>query len=66
MADYFTKKIHFNNTRALVGGANKTGRWADEASRQARLINVPTLTANIFAAAMNRTNVHNKTGGMCH
>jgi hypothetical protein len=30
------------------------------------LPNVPALTANIFAASVNRTNIHNKTGGMQH
>jgi hypothetical protein len=28
-------------------------------------IDVPTLSANIFVEATNRTNIHNKTGSMC-
>jgi len=32
---------------------------------QARSIDVPTLTANIYAAATDITNIHNKTGGIC-
>jgi hypothetical protein len=29
-------------------------------------INVPALTANISVVATNRTNIHNKTGNVCH
>jgi hypothetical protein len=29
-------------------------------------IDVPVLTANIYAVATNRIDIHNKTGGMCH
>ncbi len=49
-----------------MAGASKAG-WHSEAVEQiwqAMLMHVPTLTANIFAAATNRTNFH-KTGGMC-
>ncbi len=35
------------------------GRLAGLQGWQARLIDVPTLTDNIFAAATNRTNIHN-------
>ncbi len=35
-------------------------------TRQEGQNNVNTLTANIFAAATNRTNIHNKTGGARH
>jgi hypothetical protein len=31
---------------------------------QGRSIDVPPLTANIFAALFNKTNFHNKTGGI--
>ena len=33
---------------------------------QAWQVNMHALTADIFAAATNRTNIHNKTGGMRH
>jgi hypothetical protein len=34
--------------------------------RQAGSINGPAVTANIFAAAANRINIHNKTGSTSH
>jgi len=34
--------------------------------RQAGSIDVPTLTGNIFAAATNKTNIHNRTGTTHH
>ncbi len=42
------------------------GRQANKAGRQARSIDVPTLTANIFAMTTNRPNIHNKAGSMRH
>ncbi len=44
--------------------AGLQGRWADKTV--GLTIGVPALTANIFAAATNRTNIYNKTGGMLH
>ncbi len=35
-------------------------------TRQARLVNRFAITANIFAVAANRTNIHNNAGGMNH
>jgi len=58
----FTKN-HFNKTRASVLGTNKAGQ---QTSQHSGRIDVPTLTANIFAAATNRTSIYNKTGGTCH
>ncbi len=69
-------KTHFNKTRALTGGKNRAGRptrQADQQGRQANKAGRPTrpaagsidalaLPANIFAAANNRTNIHNMTG----
>ncbi len=57
------QKIHFNNTRALVAGINKLMGWQ---GRQAGSTDVRTLAANIFAAATDRTNVHNKRGDWCN
>jgi hypothetical protein len=34
--------------------------------RQAGQVNVPALTANIFAAVTDRTSIHNITGGVYH
>ncbi len=34
--------------------------------RQARSIDVPASTANIFAVATNRTYIHKKTSSTCH
>ncbi len=44
-------------------GAKQTGKI-----NKAGMLTIDVLasTANIFAAATNRTNIHNKTGGMCH
>ncbi len=45
------------------GQANKAGKQKRQAGQQGRQvwpINVPALTANIFAAATYRTNIHNK------
>jgi hypothetical protein len=39
-------------------------RQAGQQGWQGRSIDVPTLTANIFAAPINKTNFHNKTGGI--
>jgi hypothetical protein len=41
------------------------GRQANE-GRAAGPNDVPTLTANILAAATNRTNLNSKTSGTCH
>ncbi len=35
-------------------------------TKQPGQFNVPTLTANIVAAVINRTNIHNKTDRMRH
>jgi hypothetical protein len=45
---------------------NKSMRSKHKQGRQAWSIDVPTLIANIFAAATNRTNILNKTGSMHH
>ncbi len=47
----------FTSTRAIVAGTK--GRWAWS-------IDMPTLTANIFAAATSITHIYNKDGGMKH
>jgi hypothetical protein len=41
------------------------GRQAGQQGRLSMLIDVPSLTANIFVSAANRTNIDNKTGGVC-
>ncbi len=62
----------------IVVVTNKAGRLARQVGRvrqaggpryagmQARSIDVPTVTANIFAAATNRTNILNKTSSSWH
>ncbi len=40
--------------------------WPQAKTRQASLVNVIALFANVFAAATNKTNIHNKTGSTCH
>jgi len=37
-------------------------RKVGQQGRRVGSVDVPTLTANIFAAAANRTNIDNKTG----
>jgi hypothetical protein len=49
-----------NSSGHIQGRRAGTGRQADKAGN--RLIDVPTLTFNIFVWATNRTNIHNKTG----
>ncbi len=39
--------------------------WWDIYGHHSLTIDVPTLSANIFVEATNRTNIHNKTGGKC-
>ncbi len=59
-----SQKIHCNKTRALVWAQNRqAGKIMQEGwqGRQPKWINVPAITANIFVAATNRTNIHNKT-----
>ncbi len=59
LKQYYLKGTHFNKTRAIVAGTNKAGGLTRQG---AGLIDVLTLTANIFAMATNTTNIHNKTG----
>jgi hypothetical protein len=53
------EKVSNRSYLAKVGQASKKGR-------QAGYIDEPPLTANIFAAATNRTNTQNKTGRIGH
>jgi hypothetical protein len=46
--------------KGAFGKGHKHGRWADKVGGQVK--EVPALTAYIFAAATNRSNIHNKTG----
>jgi hypothetical protein len=70
-----SQNIHIDKARVLVTGTNKAGgttrqvgwfRQAGLQGRWVRSIDVPALTANIFAAATNRTNIHKRTGTMRH
>jgi hypothetical protein len=54
-----SEEVHFNKMRPLVAGTNK----GSGPKRQAGQVNkYPTITANIFVAATNRTNIYDKTG----
>jgi hypothetical protein len=56
---HIISKNHFHKIRALAVGTNKAGGL----TRQVSQVNkCAALTANIFAAATNRLNIH-KTGG---
>jgi hypothetical protein len=59
------KKIHFNKSKPWYFIGHKA-RQAGQQGRLAGSIDVPTLMANIFAAAKKRTNIHNNTGGTPH
>jgi hypothetical protein len=48
------KRIHIYKTIVLIAGANKAGRLGYRSA------------ASIFTVATNRTNINNKTGGVCH
>jgi hypothetical protein len=53
----------------LYNYQSKQADWVNEQSTKINKVgwvNVPTLMTNIFAAATNRSNIHNKTGGTCH
>jgi hypothetical protein len=54
------QNIHFQQNKGASSGY-KT-RQIGLQSRLAGLNNIPTLTANIFAAATKITNINNKTG----
>ncbi len=48
-------------------GISKKGgptRWLGPAPRQAKLIDVPAIIVNIFAVAINRTNINKKKGAI--
>jgi hypothetical protein len=47
------------------GRPGQTSKQAGQQGRLAMLIDVPSLTANIFVSAAKRTNIDNKTGGVC-
>ncbi len=55
--------IHFNKAMALeeaqTGQLGRHGRWG-------RRIDAPALTANIFVAASNISNINKKTDSKCH
>jgi hypothetical protein len=71
---YFSlTKICFNKTKWLCWAQNKKVGWQGRETRQvgrqgsrAWSIDVPALTANIFSAATNTTNIHNKADSMRH
>ncbi len=67
------KKIYMHNRECNIwkeGGPTikmgQQGRWANmqvgQQGRQAKSIEVSALTPHIGAAAINRTNINNKTG----
>ncbi len=58
MVDYLPLNWFVNITRLKVLGTNKAFGPI--------IIDVPLLTANIFAATNNITNMNNKTGGVRH
>ncbi len=64
------QKIHFSKSAnsGHIDKTKKAGQIIERSTktRQASWVNVPALTANIFAAATNRTNILNKTGGTLH
>ncbi len=51
--------MHFSSRLTRLLNQSKAGR-------QARSLDMPTLTANIFVATTNRTNIDTKTGGRRH
>jgi hypothetical protein len=58
----FTKNpLQQEQAQNKAGGLGRTGQ-----GRQARSIDVPTLTVTIFAVPTNRTDINNKICGACH
>ncbi len=54
--------IRHKTDHPLISGLTyKLEDFSGDKTRQAGRVNVPTLTANIFALDTNRANIHNKT-----
>jgi hypothetical protein len=62
------KKIHLTKSACSdIGKTKQAGQVKQYAqASQAGWVNYPALTANIFAVATNRTNIHNKMLGTPH
>jgi hypothetical protein len=63
----FAKKHYSKSTNSEhIDKTNQAGQANGQSSkgRQVGWVNVPALIANIFAAATNRTNIHNKTSSL--